>query len=251
MAALEGQTYIVTGASKGIGKALSLKLANEGAQVILLARASNELQATASEIQTVSPSSYAIECDLANGESVELAAATICSKHEAVHGLVHNAGDIHPIKPMLSTDPSDWLRSMMVNVVGVQHLTRALGATMTAGHRVRITTISSGAALRPLPSWSAYCTAKAALDMWTRCMALEGAEHGISAVSVAPGIVDTDMQVAIRSAPQEDFPLHDNFVAYKADGQLTQPKEVADQLFSIVAEHTMNQSGQRFDVRDL
>jgi len=248
---LEGQTYVVTGASKGIGRALSLKLAHEGARVVLLARASGDLQAATSEVQAISPTSYAVECDLADSESVELTAARICRTHKAVHGIVHNAGDIHPIKPMLKADPSAWLRSMMVNVVGVQHLTQALGDTMTAGHRVRITTISSGAALRPLPSWSAYCTAKAALDMWTRCMASEGSEHNISAVSVAPGIVDTEMQVAIRSAPQEDFPLHDNFVAYKTDGQLTQPEEVADHLFSIVAEHTMNQSGQRFDVRDL
>ena len=87
--------------------------------------------------------------------------------------------------------------------------------------------------------------------MWTRCMALEGAEHGISAVSVAPGIVDTGMQDAIRSASEDDFPLRNTFVGYKEDGQLTHAGDVADQLFQLVTEHTMNESGQRFDVRDL
>lgn len=251
MAQLEGQTYLVTGASRGIGKALSLKLASEGASVVLLARQSADLEAAASEVQSLSPDSYALPCDLSESASVEQAAASVCDNHEAVHGLVHNAGDIHPIKSLLAADPSQWRRSLAVNIVGVQHLTQALASVITNGHRVRITTISSGAALRPLPSWSAYCTAKAALDMWTRCMALEGAEHGISAVSVAPGIVDTGMQDAIRSASEDDFPLRNTFVGYKEDGQLTHAGDVADQLFQLVTEHTMNESGQRFDVRDL
>ena len=140
---------------------------------------------------------------------------------------------------------------MMVNLVGVQHLTQALHPAMKGAHRVRVTTISSGAALRPIASWSAYCTAKAGLDMWTRCLAEEGATNNISAVSVAPGIVDTDMQTSIRSASPEDFPLLDNFVAYHENGQLTQPDAVASALFDLITAHTLEQSGQRFDVRDL
>lgn len=251
MGQLEGQTYLVTGASRGIGRALSLKLAEEGACVVLLARASDDLAAAEMEVKNRSASSYAIAGDLSDPESIEQVAAVMCENHERLDGLVHNAGDIHPIKPLMSTDASLWHRAMSVNVVAVQHLTQSLSSLLAGGHRVRITTISSGAALRPLPSWSAYCTAKAALDMWTRCMALEGAGKGISAVSVAPGIVDTAMQVAIRSASEDDFPLRANFVGYKEDGQLTQPADVAEQLFSLVTEHTMNESGQRFDVRDL
>lgn len=87
--------------------------------------------------------------------------------------------------------------------------------------------------------------------MWTRCLAAEGASHQLSAVSIAPGIVDTDMQVAIRGATEEDFPLRLNFVGYKEDGQLADPDEVAAKLFPLVTEQTMNDSGQRFDVRDL
>ena len=140
---------------------------------------------------------------------------------------------------------------MMVNLVGVQHLTQRLGAALQGDHRVRVTTISSGAAMRPLASWSAYCTAKAGLDMWTRCLAEEGASQNITAVSVAPGIVDTGMQTAIRSASEEDFPLRANFVGYHEDGQLSDPEHVAAALFPLITAHTVEQSGQRFDVRDL
>ena len=251
MSGIEGQTYVVTGASKGIGRAICLELAKAGAIVALLARQSDELNQATQEVQSISPQSFAVTCDLANPAMVTGAATEILSMAPQLDGLVHNAGDIHPIQPLLEADLSQWSRSMMVNLVGVQHLTQALHPSLKGTHRVRVTTISSGAALRPLASWSAYCTAKAGLDMWTRCLAEEGASENISAVSVAPGIVDTAMQQAIRSAPPEDFPLLDNFVGYHENGQLSQPEEVAVALFGLITAHTLEQSGQRFDVRDL
>ena len=251
MSGIEGQTYVVTGASKGIGRAICLELAKAGAIVALLARQSDELNQATQEVQSISPQSFAVACDLANPAMVTGAATEILSMASQLDGLVHNAGDIHPIQPLLEADLSQWSRSMMVNLVGVQHLTQALHPSLKGTHRVRVTTISSGAALRPLASWSAYCTAKAGLDMWTRCLAEEGASENISAVSVAPGIVDTAMQQAIRSAPPEDFPLLDNFVGYHENGQLSQPEDVAVALFGLITAHTLEQSGQRFDVRDL
>ena len=251
MSGIEGQTYVVTGASKGIGRAICLELAKAGAIVALLARQSDELNQATQEVQSISPQSFAVACDLANPAMVTGAATEILSMAPRLDGLVHNAGDIHPIQPLLEADLSQWSRSMMVNLVGVQHLTQALHPSLKGTHRVRVTTISSGAALRPLASWSAYCTAKAGLDMWTRCLADEGASENISAVSVAPGIVDTAMQQAIRSAPPEDFPLLENFVAYHENGQLSQPEDVAVALFGLITAHTLEQSGQRFDVRDL
>ncbi|MDP6200600.1 MAG: hypothetical protein QF531_07465, partial [Candidatus Poseidonia sp.] len=83
------------------------------------------------------------------------------------------------------------------------------------------------------------------------CLAEEGEADNITAVSVAPGIVDTPMQLAIRSATEDDFPLRDNFVRYHEDGQLAQPETVARALFGLITEHSLEQSGQRFDVRDL
>ena len=251
MGGLEGQTYLITGASKGIGQALSLALAEQGVQVLLLSRPSKELDQTTADVQALSPASVAVPCDLGEPASIEEAATTILSQHPRLHGIVHNAGDIHPIKPLFDAHSDDWTRSMMVNLVGVQHLTQRLGSALQGDHRVRVTTISSGAAMRPLASWSAYCTAKAGLDMWTRCLAEEGASQNITAVSVAPGIVDTDMQTAIRSASEEDFPLRSNFVGYHEDGQLSKPDDVAKALLPLITAHTVEQSGQRFDVRDL
>lgn len=251
MGELDGQTYLVTGASKGIGRAICLKLATNGARVVLLSRPSKELERTLADVQALVPSSIAAPCDLGEPSSIDAAVHHILGEVSELHGLVHNAGDIHPIKPLFGADTADWTRSMMVNLVGVQHLTQALGSALQGEHRTRVTTISSGAALRPLASWSAYCTAKAGLDMWTRCLAEEGGQHNITAVSVAPGIVNTGMQTAIRSAAREDFPLLDNFVGYHVNGELSDADTVAKALYGLITAHTEGQSGQRFDVRDL
>ena len=168
MGDLQGQTYLVTGASKGIGREVSLALARAGVRVVLLARKSSELEETTADVQAIAPNSFAAPCDLGVPAAIEEAVQTILASEDAIHGIVHNAGDIHPIKPLFAADAEDWARSMMVNVVGVQHLTQALAPVLRGEHRVRVTTISSGAALRPLASWSAYCTAKAGLDMWTQ-----------------------------------------------------------------------------------
>lgn len=251
MGDLSGQTYLVTGASRGIGREICVALAREGVRVILLSRKSSDLDQTLAEVRAVSPESYATPCDLGDADAIENAVQAVLARGVLLNGIVHNAGDIHPIKPLLEADVADWTRSMMVNLVGVQHLTQGLTAILNGEHRVRVTTISSGAALRPLASWSAYCTAKAGLDMWTRCLAEEGAQHNITAVSVAPGIVDTAMQTTIRSASEEDFPLRSNFVGYYEEGQLSNPVEVASALLPLITAHTNEQSGQRFDVRDL
>ena len=115
----------------------------------------------------------------------------------------------------------------------------------------RISAISSGASLRPVESWSAYCVSKAGLDMWVRCIALEQQDKNISAISVAPGVVDTDMQSQIRAADPELFPDHSKFVALHTERVLSSSKDVARQLVPLLTKHTMEQSGQRFDVREL
>ena len=87
--------------------------------------------------------------------------------------------------------------------------------------------------------------------MWTRCIPDEGRADGISAVSIAPGIVDTDMQATIRSADKSDFPMVDRFIEFHKNGDLVSPDKVANTLFELMVNHSMEQSGSRFDVRDL
>lgn len=97
-----------------------------------------------------------------------------------------------------------------------------------------IINISSGAAHKPLPGWGEYCTSKAGLAMFSKVAAEELKEKGIRVFSLAPGIVDTEMQAEIRHAHSEDFPALERFVSYKSEGQLSSAEEVAKKIFYLV-----------------
>lgn len=248
---MEQKTFLVTGASKGIGLQLSLSLAKSGFSVILLARDTNLLEESTEQVRSISPASSSIVCDLSDNNSIDDAILLLKRDHKKLDGIIHNAGMISPIMPM-SKAPSDaWAENIQVNLIGVQRLTQGVYSLMKASTRCRVTTISSGASLRPLESWSSYCVAKAGQDMWARCLAEEGKRHGISAISIAPGIVDTDMQKEIRSADSQDFPSLSSFVGYFENGDLSSPSDVAKKLLPLITTHTFEQSGQRFDVREL
>ncbi len=243
--------YLVTGASRGIGRALSLELVNSGFTVIGLSRDSKNLDSLASELSDVDPNSIVISCDLLDPKQIDRAAEIIKSQYDQLSGLVHNAGIIDPIKPIKSADIVQWNELIQINLIGVQNLTQRLYDLMSGDNQTRVTTISSGASKYPIGSWSAYCVSKAGLDMWAKCLAEEGESDNISAISIAPGIVNTNMQSDIRSSNPEDFPLHPHFVDYHVSGQLAESEIVAKQLLDLVTTHEMEQTGQRFDVRDL
>ena len=119
------KTYLVTGASKGIGRSIARTLANEGCQVILLARASNKLDEACEEVQAMSPSSFAVHCDLAQSESID-SALQFMEQVKIIDGIVHNAGTITPIQSMFDADDGLWERNIYVNITGVQRLTKGL-----------------------------------------------------------------------------------------------------------------------------
>lgn len=243
--------YVITGASKGLGRALALKMAEQGHTIFALARPSTALNEVQTLLRSFSEDSMSIECDLSDLESITAASTTIEANASFIAGIVHNAGAVAPVKPIKAASGEDWARSVHVNVIGVQALTQQIHHLLGGEQQSRITTISSGASLRPVGSWSAYCVSKAGLDMWSRCMAEEGRAHNISSIAVAPGVVDTGMQVEIRSTPSEDFPSLQSFIDLHEQGQLVSSDAVADQLIPLVTTHSMEQSGQRFDVREL
>ena len=243
--------YVITGASKGLGRALALQMAEQGHTIFALARPSKELNEVESLLQSSSKDSMSIECDLSDLDSIAAASVIIKANASFIAGVVHNAGAVTPVKPIEGAAADEWARSVHVNLIGVQALTQQIYHLLGGEQQSRITTISSGASLRPIGSWSAYCVSKAGLDMWSRCMAEEGRARNISSISVAPGVVDTGMQAEIRSTPSEDFPSLQSFIDLHEQGHLVSSGAVAGQLIPMVTAHSMEQSGQRFDVREL
>ena len=174
----------------------------------------------------------------------------IVSNFGHLSGIIHNAGIINPIGNMLDVVREGWERTIQVNLLGVQDLTSSLGSIIGGENHTRITTISSGAAQRSLHGWSAYCVSKAGLDMWAKCMAEEGVSQNISALSIAPGIVDTGMQQEIREADESSFPLLQNFKDYYRNGELSKPDDVAKKLLPYCL-GKLGTNGDRLDVRNL
>lgn len=163
--------------------------------------------------------------------------------------LVNNAGLLQPIGPPSAQDPVAVAKAVALNVSAPLALSAAfVQATADMGDR-RILHISSGAGRTAYAGWSVYCAAKAALDHHARAVALDGVP-GLRIASVAPGVIDTDMQAEIRATPQALFPTRERFDALKESGGLASPAGTAQRL----AEHLL---GPRFgavvdaDVRTL
>jgi benzil reductase ((S)-benzoin forming) len=149
-----------------------------------------------------------------------------------------NAVMIPRIGPLSASDPLDLAQALRVGLEAPMQLTGAfLRATEGWSGQRKILNISSGLGRRAMASQAGYCAAKAGMDHFTRCVALEEAlkPHGAKLCSLAPGVVDTDMQVQLRAADRSDFPDQDSFLGLKANGSLTSPEDAARRLLAYLA----------------
>lgn len=200
MGELDGKVVLVTGGSRGIGEAAALALAHAGAAVMLLARDGARAAGVAQRIAAEGGKAAALACDVSDYASMQRATAETRSRFGRLDVLVNNAGVIEPIGSIAESDPAAWARNIQINLVGAYHAVRAVLPEMIAADGGTIINVSSGAALRPLEGWSAYCTGKAGVAMLTRAIALEHAGQGVRVFGFQPGTTDTDMQVIIRAS---------------------------------------------------
>lgn len=240
MAAQLRKIAYVTGASRGIGEALIKKLLAENYVVVGLSRTSNFSH----------PNFKAITIDLADLTAVKKFVFSEIADHVL---LVNNAGVLGDIGPVGSLKPETFEKVMHVNVIAPQILTNAFiakyGGNATSGH---ILNISSGAGKNPIDGWATYCASKAAIDLFSETIRKEMDVHNIenwTIHSIAPGVVDTEMQSEIRSTAAEKFSSIQRFKDLKAENQLSSPHDVADKLMQvIVSPHAFEKT--IFSVRD-
>ena len=200
MGQLDGKVAIVTGASRGIGAAAAFVLAKASAAVMLVARDGKRASRLAEEIVAGGGRATALTCDVADYESVRMMVDKTEQRLGGVDILVNNAGVIEPIGALVESDPAAWRRSIEINLIGVYHVARATLPRMLELGKGTVINVSSAAAHHPLEGWSAYCSAKAGLAMLTNAIALEYADAGVRVFGLSPGVIDTDMQAAIRAS---------------------------------------------------
>ena len=248
---LQGQVAIVTGASRGIGAAAAMQLAQAGAGVILVARDELLAEKQARFIREQGGQAEVVPADVSDPESIEPIIEVALDQFRRIDILVNNAGVIWPIDEVAEADLDEWAYNVHVNLVGPFYLMRTVLPVMQAQEYGRIVNVSSGAATHPVAGWSAYCAAKAGLDMLTKTAALELRAGPITVNALHPGLVNTDMQDDIRSVDTDGSSLDfDRFHAAYAEGNLRTPDAVARMIYWMVGPWSRGRSGEIFTASD-
>ena len=206
---LESETAIVTGAGRGVGRAVALRLGQARAGVAVAARTRREIDDVAAEIVAGGGRSLAAEADVTDERAVRSLAAEVERMLGPVTLLVNNAGSWSQVGPVAESDPAAWWRDVEVSLKGTYLCTRAVLPAMLAAGRGRIVNVSSHAAARPAPYQSAYASAKAAVLRFTDSLAAELEGTGVLAFCITPGFVRTRMvEQAVRSPEGRRFLPH-------------------------------------------
>lgn len=187
---LKDKTALITGAGRGIGKAVALSFAREGCHVALAARSRDELDEVAREVTAYGVRALVMPCDVGVPEQIEATVRETLENLGHVDILVNNAG-FACFKPVWELTPEEWGLSLEINVTSAFLFCHALLPHMMARKSGRIINMSSVTGLKALPEQGAYCAAKHALNGWTKSLALELREYGIAVHAVCPGGVDT------------------------------------------------------------
>jgi NAD(P)-dependent dehydrogenase (short-subunit alcohol dehydrogenase family) len=231
--------FILTGASRGMGLAMARQLLKPGNTVLCMSRSINETlavqarQADASLVQWTQ--------DLALGAHASARLEQWLREQNghsfASTTLINNAGVIPTIGPLSEADADDLSHALRVGLEAPMQLTSAfLRATNSWPGVRKVLNISSGLGRRAMASQAGYCAAKAGMDHFTRCVALEEAlkPNGAKVCSLAPGVIDTTMQEQLRSAGSEAFPDQSSFLNLKTSGSLASPEEAAGRVLDVL-----------------
>ncbi len=238
-AALSGRVAVITGASRGLGAGMAATFATSGLNLGLCARhrpdlvASTRPRAHDGRVSAAEPPLSA-SVDVSDPDALEEFARAVIERFGRIDLWINNAGLLAPIGPLAASSPADVARHFSVNVTGL-----AFGTQLFARHvRDRpgegvLINMSSGAATSVYSGWAPYCASKAAVERLTEVVAVEERGSGLRCYAVSPGVVDTDMQDAIRATTLEQFPEGDLFRQLKADDTFNSTSWVADRLLDL------------------
>jgi len=247
------QHYIVTGTSRGIGQAIAAALFSTEHAIHGISRSGSPSLAEQARRSAMNYNDHTF--DLSNVTEIPSLMDEVFDTIDvsSSHGLflINNAGVLSPIRPIDRIDPAEYAHHLNVNLVAVMSLTAEfLKRTHEAPGPRTVAVISSGAAHTPYQGWSAYCTAKAGVEMFVKVAAAEqnNLSNPAHIFAVAPGVVDTAMQEQIRSSDERDFSEKNKFVALAADGKLSDPDAAALLVIRALTDRSIK-NGSAVDVR--
>jgi NAD(P)-dependent dehydrogenase (short-subunit alcohol dehydrogenase family) len=232
------RSVLITGGSRGLGRALAHVLSARGAKVVLVAREEPKLDEAVEEIKSQGGKAFGIVADVGDKESIYPIAGQAAALAGPVDILINNASTLGPVplRLLADTDCEDFERALEVNTLGPFRLIKAVIGSMVLRQAGLIVNVSSDAAVEAYPSWGVYSASKAALDHLTRIAALEMADTGVRFFSVDPGEMETQMHAdAMPDADRSSLPS---------------PGVVAERIALMIQNSDLIESGARLVASD-
>ena len=237
----EGKAALVTGASRGIGRAIALALSARGALVIVTARSAEAAGQTADEIVAQGGCARPLVLDIADERSVDAAMADLLKEHATIPLLVNNAG-ITRDNLLMRMKKEDWNEVIDTNLSGIYRICRSLVPSMVKARYGRIVNITSVVARSGNPGQANYAAAKAGAEGFTRSLARELASRNITVNCVAPGFIDTDMTGTLTEVQREAL------LAQVPMKRLGRPDDVAAGVTYLLSEQASYVTGITLDI---
>jgi fengycin family lipopeptide synthetase B len=226
---LKGKIAIVTGGGRGLGRAIALAMAKEGASIVAMSRSKDEINGVVDKIKRAGGEGLPVSGDVSQEGHVSRMMDEIGKHFPSVDILVNNAAIVGPARFLADTDFDTWEKTIGINLHGVFLCCRAVVPIMAEQRSGKIINISSGLGQMPFPRFCAYAVSKAGVIQLTRSLSEELADYNIQVNAIDPGVMDTSMQQEIRnlgpSALGEN--LHRHFYEYKEKGVLRNPAKVS------------------------
>tara|TARA_B100000575_G_scaffold220289_1_gene180737 strand:- start:392 stop:1144 length:753 start_codon:yes stop_codon:yes gene_type:complete len=244
MLSLAKKTAIVSGGSKGIGKAIAMKLAQAGANVVICSRKKENLDSAVNEAESNGLTLIPIECNTSNNESIQSVVDHTLKKFNGVDILVNNAAANPYYGPILNSEDSHWDKIFDVNVKGYFNFAKACSETMIANNYGKIINVASIAAKTPLEGLGVYNISKAAVVMLTKVLAKELGEHNINVNTLAPGLIRTDFSRALW----ENKDTHNKIVKSIPQGKMGSPEDISGMALYLASEASDFVTGSIFTV---
>jgi 3-oxoacyl-[acyl-carrier protein] reductase len=218
---LSGKTAIVTGASRGIGKAIAIALGREKMRLALLARSINKLQEVVDEIHAVGGEAIAVPCDLMNSDAMETSLKKVYRHFDSLDVLISNAG-IFLEKPIAEIKIEEWNRVLRTNLTATFLICQSAFLKMKDQKSGRIIAIASSASTQGFIHQGAYCASKHGLLGFTRCLSIEAKPHNVHVHTICPGGVRTDL-------------LADTYMGERvSQGALIEPDNIAELVLFLI-----------------
>ncbi len=239
MGRLDHKVAIVTGGGRGLGRAMALALAAEGAQVTVAGRTTAALQETTQAIKQLGREAWAVTMDVADESGVNALVDGVVGRHGRLDVLVNNAGAILR-KPTLEATAAEWRQVLEVNLTGTYFCAVAAGRHMVRARSGKIINVASVAGAGGRAGMAAYCASKAGVMNLTRALAIEWAPHGVYVNAIAPGQFDTEMGAPILSNPV----LRDELLAKIPLRKIGQPREIGPLVVFLASEDSNMMTGE-------